>query len=186
MDSDGGETITITGGTTVINADGDGFDSNGSATMSGGILVVNGPTNSGNGALDVNGTFTVTGGTLLAAGSAGMAVSPESGSEQTFVAIALDTVQEAGTTVQLVNGAGDVVMAFESVKDFQSVVFSSDELVDGESYTVYAGGTATGEIADGVYTDGDYSSATNATTVTAGVAATGTMGGGGAGGGGPR
>jgi hypothetical protein len=186
MDSDGGETITITGGTTVIDADGDGFDSNGSATMSAGILVVNGPTNSGNGALDVNGTFTVTGGTLLAAGSAGMAVSPEAGAEQTFVAIALDAVQEAGTTVQLVDGAGDVVMAFESSKDFQSVVFSSDELVDGETYSVYLGGTAAGEIAVGVYSDGDVASATNTTTVTAGVAATGTMGGGGAGGGGPR
>jgi hypothetical protein len=169
----------------VIDADGDGFDSNGSATMSGGTLVVNGPTNSGNGALDVNGSFAVTGGTLLAAGSAGMAVSPETGSEQSFVAIALDAVAAGGTTVQLVNGAGDVVMAFESVKDVQSVVFSSDELVDGETYTVYVGGTASGEIADGVYSDGDYSAATTATTVTAGVAATGTMGGG-AGGGGPR
>jgi hypothetical protein len=169
----------------VIDAEGDGFDSNGSATMSGGILVVNGPTNSGNGALDVNGTFTVTGGTLLAGGSAGMAVSPETGSEQTFVAIALDAVQAGGTIVQLVDSAGGVVMAFESAKDFQSVVFSSAELVDGEVYTVYVGGTASGEIAAGVYSDGDYASATNATTVTAGVAATGTMGGG-AGGGGPR
>lgn len=186
MDSDGGETITITGGTTVIDADGDGFDSNGSATMSGGTLVVNGPTNSGNGALDVNGTFTVSGGTLLAAGSAGMAVSPDSASEQTFVAIALDSSQAAGTVVQLVDGAGAVVMAFDSVKEFQSVVFSSDELVAGETYSVYVGGTASGEIIAGVYSDGDYSSATNSTTVTAGEAATGTMGGGGAGGAGPR
>ena len=184
MDADGGETVTITGGTTVIDADGDGFDSNGSATMSGGILVVNGPTNSGNGALDVNGTFTVTGGTLLAAGSAGMAVSPDSGSAQSFVAVSLDSVQAAGTTVQLVNSAGDVVVAFESVKDFQSVVFSSDELVDGESYSVYVGGTASGQIAAGVYSDGDYASAATSSSVTAGVAATGTMGGGG--GGGPR
>jgi len=184
MDAVGGETVTITGGTTVIDADGDGFDSNGSATMSGGILVVNGPTNSGNGALDVNGTFTVTGGTLLAAGSAGMAVSPDTGSAQSFVAVSLDSVQSAGTTVQLVNGAGDVVLAFESVKDFQSVVFSSDELVDGESYSVYVGGTVSGQIAAGLYSDGDYAAAADTSSVTAGVAATGTMGGGG--GGGPR
>ncbi|WP_104164844.1 carbohydrate-binding domain-containing protein [Cryobacterium sp. N22] len=183
MDADGGETITLTGGTTTIDADGDGFDSNGSATMSGGILVVNGPTNSGNGALDVNGAFTVTGGTLLAAGSAGMAVSPDAGSAQSFVAVSLDSVQAAGTTVQLVNSAGDVVVAFESIKDFQSVVFSSDEVVDGESYSVYVGGTASGQMAAGVYSDGDYASAANTSSATAGVAATGTMGGGG---GGPR
>ncbi|ASD21856.1 hypothetical protein B7495_06900 [Cryobacterium sp. LW097] len=182
MDADGGETITITGGTTTIDAGGDGFDSNGSATMSDGILVVNGPTDNGNGALDVNGSFTVTGGTLLAAGSAGMAVSPEAGSEQTFVAIALDSTPAAGTVVQLVDSAGDVVMAYESAKDFQSVVFSSDELVAGETYSVHVGGTASGEIAPGVYADGDYASATNTTTVTAGEAATGTMGGGAAGG----
>jgi len=80
-----------------------------------------------------------------------------------------------------------VVMAFESTKAFQSVVFSSDEIVDGESYSVYVGGTVSTEVAAGVYADGDYSAASNASTVTAGVAATGTMGGGGgAGGGGPR
>lgn len=183
MDSDGGETITITGGSTVIDAGGDGIDSNGSASMSGGTVVVNGPTDSGNGALDVNGTFTVTGGTLLAAGSAGMAVSPATGSEQTFVAIALDSVQAAGSTVQLVSSAGDVVMAFAGSKEYQSVVFSSDELVDGESYSVYVGGTAATELAPGIYADGDYAAASAAGSVTAGVAATGTMGGGG---GGPR
>ncbi|POH61387.1 hypothetical protein C3B59_12085 [Cryobacterium zongtaii] len=183
MDADGGETITISGGTTTIDAGGDGFDSNGSATMSDGILVVNGPTDNGNGALDVNGSFTVTGGALLAAGSAGMAVSPDAGSAQTFVAIALDSTPAAGTVVQLVDSAGDVVVAYQSAKDFQSVVFSSDELVAGETYSVYLGGTVSGEIAPGVHSDGEYASAVNTTTVTAGEAATGTMGGGA---GGPR
>jgi hypothetical protein len=35
-----------------------------------------------------------------------MAVSPQAGAEQPFVAISLDAVQKAGTTVQLVNSAG--------------------------------------------------------------------------------
>ena len=77
----GGETVgdysvDITGGILTINSQGDGLDSNGNATISGGTVVVNGPSNDGNGALDVNGELAVTGGTVAAAGSAGMAVTP--------------------------------------------------------------------------------------------------------------
>ena len=64
----GGETVgdysvDISGGTLTINSQGDGLDSNGNATISGGTVVVNGPSNDGNGALDVNGELAVTGGT---------------------------------------------------------------------------------------------------------------------------
>jgi phage baseplate assembly protein gpV len=68
--------VDVTGGSLTINAQGDGLDSNGNASISGGTVVVNGPTNSGNGALDVNGELTVTGGRVAAAGSAGMVVTP--------------------------------------------------------------------------------------------------------------
>ena len=53
-------------------------------------MVVNGPTNDGNGALDVNGTFEVSGGTLLATGSSGMMVAPSTDSAQGWIATALD------------------------------------------------------------------------------------------------
>ena len=51
----GDYTVDITGGSLTINSQGDGLDSNGNATITGGTVVVNGPTNDGNGALDVNG-----------------------------------------------------------------------------------------------------------------------------------
>ena len=91
--------LTINGGTLVVDADGDGLDSNGDATITGGTIVVNGPTTDGNGALDVNGTFTVSGGTLLAAGSSGMAVAPSTSSTQGWVAATLTTAVPAGTAV---------------------------------------------------------------------------------------
>ena len=183
--------VAITGGTVVVNADGDGFDSNGTAAMTGGTLVVNGPTNSGNGALDVDGTFTVSGGTLLAAGSSGMAVTPSADSEQGFVAAVLDQSLAAGTVVQLVDADGEIVAAFESSKEFSSVVFSSSEIEDGAEYEVYVGGSVSGTVTGGLATASSLDGAAVTTTATAGEELAGMGGGGGGGdgggmGGGPR
>ena len=43
--------LTINGGTLLVNADGDGLDSNGYATITGGTITVNGPTNPATGHL---------------------------------------------------------------------------------------------------------------------------------------
>ena len=63
--------LTIDGGYIVIDAGGDGLDSNGAMYMTGGTAIVNGPTDNGNGPLDYNGTCEISGGVLIAAGSAG-------------------------------------------------------------------------------------------------------------------
>ncbi|MCA9572189.1 MAG: carbohydrate-binding domain-containing protein, partial [Myxococcales bacterium] len=73
---DGGQEVWITGGRLVIDADGDGLDSNGSLVVAGGDTVVWGPIQSMNGALDANAGIAVDGGTLLAVGSAGMPEAP--------------------------------------------------------------------------------------------------------------
>ncbi|MFP5282185.1 MAG: carbohydrate-binding domain-containing protein [Actinomycetes bacterium] len=178
----GGEAVgdyaaTVTGGTLVINADGDGFDSNGTATISGGTVVVNGPAGGGNGALDVNGSFTVSGGLLVAAGSAGMAVAPGSDSPQGWVSATLDTPVEAGTTLQVVDAEGTVVATFVTGKSVQNLVFSSADIAAGEEYGVYAGGTASGASTGGLAESGELASATPLVTVTAGEAPAGTGGG---------
>jgi NAD(P)H dehydrogenase (quinone) len=136
--------------------------------MTGGTVVVNGPTGAGNGALDVNGTFDVSGGTLLAAGSAGMVVSPDTTSAQGWVAAVLDSTVSAGETVEVVSADGTAAATFTAGKALQSVVYSSPDITSGEQYTVTVAGS-------------------EATTVTAGEAAAGTggMGGGPMGGGGP-
>lgn len=121
----GDNSVTITGGTLVVDADGDGLDSNGSMTLSGGTIVVDGPTNSGNGSLDVNGTFDVSGGVLVAVGSSGMVVSPGTDSAQGWISATFDSVQEAGTVVNVVSSDGTVVASFTSAKEFQPLVVSS-------------------------------------------------------------
>lgn len=165
MESDGGQTVTITGGSLTINAAGDGLDSNGSATMTGGTVVVYGPTNNGNGALDVNGTFTISGGELLAIGSSGMAVSPDTSSSQSFIAATAQA--SAGATVTIVDSSGATIAEFTTPKAIASVVYSSSAIVSGATYTVLVNGSTAG-------------------TATAGVAASGGMGGGMGGGNGGR
>lgn len=61
--------IYIYGGTLVMDTtSGDGVDSNGSLTISGGTLVVWSANTAGNQPLDADGTITISGGTVLAAG----------------------------------------------------------------------------------------------------------------------
>jgi len=74
--------MTINGGYTYIDCEGDGLDANGSAVMNGGLVIVNGPTTDKNGAIDVNGSFDMNGGELIAVGSSGMAETPSSSSSQ--------------------------------------------------------------------------------------------------------
>jgi hypothetical protein len=143
MQADDSLQLYVNGGTLEVWASGDGLDSNGSATITGGDIVVYGPTTDGNGALDVNGTFEVTGGTLLAVGSSGMMVAPSTDSAQGWIATALPATAAAGSEVVITDADGAEVATYTVEKDFASVVYSSADLTQGETYTVTVDGTAT-------------------------------------------
>ncbi|MCF4123237.1 carbohydrate-binding domain-containing protein [Antribacter sp. KLBMP9083] len=132
--------LAITGGTLTVDAGGDGLDSNGTFTITGGDITVFGPTSDGNGALDSQGTFTVDGGTVIAVGSAGMAQSPGASSAQGWVAATFDTLS-AGTVLQVTDADGTVVAEVTLTKDTRSVVLSGAEVQDGATYTVVADGS---------------------------------------------
>jgi len=161
----GDYTVEISGGSLTINSQGDGLDSNGDATITGGTVVVNGPTNDGNGALDVNGELVVDGGTVAAAGSAGMAVTPGTSSSQSGVQLTFDSALPAGTTIQLADSSGAVVATFVTAKQAASLVFSSAAITAGGEYTVYTGGTA--QVTAGIG-EGTLDGAQEQGTVTAG------------------
>ncbi|MFI6034087.1 carbohydrate-binding domain-containing protein [Streptomyces sp. NPDC051315] len=171
--------LTVTGGTLVVDSEGDGLDSNGTAEITGGTVVVNGPQQGGNGALDVNGTLTVSGGTLLAAGSAGMAVTPGEDSAQGWLSATLDTAVPAGTTLHIVDADGRVVATYATSKQIQNVVYSSSAVKSGEEYRIHSGGSASGDGTGGLSaTAGTLGSAQQIATVTAGQAPEGGFGGG--------
>ena len=157
--------LEISGGYVYINAGGDGIDSNNGVTISGGTVLVCGPTDSANGALDSETGIVVNGGFLLAVGSSGMAEIPEDTSGQYAAAIGTGT-QQAGTLLTITDSDGQVLCAFAPEKQYQHVVFSAPALQEGETYTVTLGGSCSGTETDGLYTGGDCTGGTELTSFT--------------------
>ena len=174
--------LNISGGKVTISAEGDGLDSNGDISITGGTTVVNGPTNGGNGALDSNGDISVDGGVLFAAGSDGMAEGLGETSKQSGVQASLGTTVDAGVAIHIVDSSGSVVASFVTSKATANVVYSSSEIVDGDTYSIYTGGTA--DVDAGLGT-GSITDATKVATATAGEFESGMGGGMGGQGGGP-
>ena len=127
-------TIEIRGGYLFINASGDGIDANGTIEISGGTVLISGPTNNGNGALDYDGKCSVTGGVLIACGAAGMAQNVSEGTQGALMTNV--TAQPAGTTIALCDGDGVAIVAFTSPKTFNNVVISAPGILEGETYTL--------------------------------------------------
>ena len=171
--------VTINGGTLFIDADGDGLDTNGSFSMTDGVVLVNGPTENRNGPIDYMGSFSISGGLLVAVGSSGMAQAPSTDLTQYSVIQNLTSMQPAGTMVHIETTSGEAVLTFIPTKAFQSVLISSPELQNGESYVMYIGGSSTGIAVDGLITDGEYTPGTQAASFTITSIVTGQTDGGG-------
>lgn len=139
-------TLIIEGGKIYVNAGGDSLDANGSIYMSGGEVLVDGPTNSGNGILDYDGEFVVTGGRLTGAGSSGMLQATSSNSTQGGMALALGYSYEAGSEVVIKDESGNEILSFIPSKTFSAIVVSDPELKVGETYTIEIAGNALGTV----------------------------------------
>lgn len=186
IENDSSCIISISGGTIVIDAGGDGIDSNGSVQMSGGTLLVCGPTDNGNGALDYNGSFTMTGGFLVAAGSSGMAQGISGDSTQYGLLAGFDP-KPANTIIRIEDSAGSDIVTFQPSKQYSSVAICTPSLKKGETYKILFGGTCTGTLTDGLYSGGSYSGGSEYTafTVSSILTTVGNIGRGGPPGGGP-
>ena len=131
-------TINISGGTVTVNAKGDGIDSNGTATLSGGTVIVYGPFTGGNTFLDTNGDLLLNGATVTAANSGDMFEAPSTNSTSGYLKISNVSNLSAGTTVQVTDSSGNVVANYKVTNSSTAlIVVSSSKITKGESYTVY-------------------------------------------------
>lgn len=131
-------TINIAGGTVTVNANGDGIDSNGTATLSGGTLIVNGPFTGGNTSLDTNGDLLLNGTTVVAGNSGDMFEAPATSSTSGYVKLTNLSNVSNGTTIQVADSSGTVVANYKVVNSNTSLILvSSTNITKGQSYTVY-------------------------------------------------
>lgn len=131
-------TINIAGGTVTVNANGDGIDSNGTATLSGGTLVVNGPFTGGNTSLDTNGDLLLNGTTVVAGNSGDMFEAPASSSTSGYVKLTNLSNVSSGTTIQVADSSGKVVANYKVANSNTALILvSSANITKGQSYTVY-------------------------------------------------
>lgn len=131
-------TINIAGGTVTVNANGDGIDSNGTATLSGGTLIVNGPFTGGNASLDTNGDLLLNGATVTAGNAGDMFEAPSTNSTSGYVKISNVSNLSAGTTVQVADSSGNVVANYKVTNSNTALILvSSSKITKGQSYTVY-------------------------------------------------
>ena len=163
---DGVSHIDISGGYVYIQTEtGDGIDSNGSLTISGGVVITQAALVDANSGLDADGAVTLNSGVIIATGSPMMGAVAANSTQESIV-VNYGSVQSAGTLIVVRDDNGNDLLAFAPANDYRQLIFSSPELSQGVTYTVYAGGTPTGEAVDGHYADGATDPGAVVTTVT--------------------
>ena len=136
-----GTEIIIRGGDLYIDASGDGIDSNGNLTVSGGKVVIEGSGSRGDGAIDYNGTGLVTGGEVLALGGSDMLQSFSSESAQSHIVVTAKESIAVGAKITIKDESGKVLYEHINKKAFSALVYSSKDLVKAKNYTVQIGDT---------------------------------------------
>ena len=133
---DDGSNLVLYGGSVTIDAQGDGIDSNGNLTISGGEITVFGTSSGGNGAFDVNGTFTLSGGDVLAL-SAGQMEQTPSVVEQAFV-----STTASGSETVTITANNAALRDTATPRAFGYVFYSSPDLAEGDVVTVSTGSSS--------------------------------------------
>lgn len=125
--------------------------------ISGGTIDITASDN-GNGALDYNGTATITGGMLVAAGMSGM--EQNFGSDSTQGSLMMNLTDNQSGEITLEDADGNTLVSYTPMREYNSVVISCAELSDGSTYTIHTGENSREVTMEGlVYTDGEVTNA---------------------------
>lgn len=131
------EHIIISGGTITVDASGDGLDSNGTIYVTGGTLIVYGPTTGADAGLDADGGILIDGGNVFVASSKEMLEIPASNSKSNVLVYGVNTVQ-AGSEIILTNADGGEMVRITLKKQAQAIILSTPELATNGTYSLYA------------------------------------------------
>ncbi len=160
----GGTLVQINDGTVYVNmTTGDGLDSNGTLEVNGGLVVALGGSMPEGGADCDNNDFLINGGTLIAAGGVNSTPTENKCTAQSVLLGAA----AAGDIVGIKDGSGKTVFAFSSPKAYGNLLLAGAFLEEGNTYTVYTGGTVKGtETGYGYYETGEYEGGTESVSFT--------------------
>lgn len=131
------EHIIISGGTITVDASGDGLDSNGTIYVTGGTLIVYGPTTGADTGLDADGGILIDGGNVFVATSKEMIEIPASNSKSNVLVYGVNTVPE-GSEIILTNADGGEMVRITLKKQAQAIILSTPELATNGTYSLYA------------------------------------------------
>ncbi|MBQ9138067.1 MAG: carbohydrate-binding domain-containing protein [Alistipes sp.] len=169
----GGDSPTgmeVNGGRVFAFADNnDGIDSNGKLWINGGLVIASGSAAPEEGFdCDNSQNFIVTGGTLI--GTGGAAISTSSSSTQLAV-IYNGVSAKTGELFVITDAEGNPILKYELPRTMSSMslFFSSPDIKSGATYTVYSGGSLSGNTVNwnGWFEDGLYTTGTQLGTFTA-------------------
>ena len=139
----GAASLNISGGSMSICCQGDGLDSNGDILISGGEIYVSAQPSDGNSAMDYaaehGSSALIHGGILVACGFGGMAENFAAVSEQCSVLFHLEEIAEGGTELRLLDSEGRELLCYTPGQDYDAVLISCPSLLEGGSFTLYAG-----------------------------------------------
>lgn len=131
------EHIIISGGTITVDASGDGLDSNGTIYVSGGTLIVYGPTTGADTGLDADGGILIDGGNVFVATTKEMIEIPASNSKSNVLVYGVNTVP-AGSEIILTNADGGEMVRITLKKQAQAIILSTPALATNGTYSLYA------------------------------------------------
>lgn len=144
-----------------INAAGDGLDANGTITMNGGNVRVDGQTKGGNGAIDYESSFVLNGGSLFTVEVYdGMQTQTVSSANQYCMMVGFTTSYSSGATVVIKDSSGNEIASYITEKAFSAMNYSSESLTSG-TYSIFINGSKAIDVTLGstyLVTAGNYQS----------------------------
>lgn len=141
----GNGSIVISGGSVYMEASGDGIDANGALEITGGDVVVSGPTFGDTAVLDYDRSATIINATFIGTGSTMMAQS-FGYSEQGTLFTRVGTIP-ADTTLTITDSEGNVLREQTPKLDYKLVIYSDPTVVPGETYYITINGETTEVVA---------------------------------------